>query len=86
MAYPVELVRDIAQHHGGSDVRAVQDTLTANTVVLIVGMTTWTKHTIGTDQETIGIALARGGRARVGLRAVRPLGKNERSWCILNGS
>jgi tetrahydrodipicolinate N-succinyltransferase len=37
--YPVELVRDVAKHHRSANIAAIQDTLTANTVVLIMRMT-----------------------------------------------
>ena len=35
--YPVAISRDVAEHDGGANIAAVEDTLTADTVVLILG-------------------------------------------------
>lgn len=34
--YPVKLVRDVAKHHRSTNVAAIENALTADTVVLIV--------------------------------------------------
>ena len=36
--YPIECVRNVAKHHRSADVAAIEDALTANTVVLIMRM------------------------------------------------
>lgn len=38
MTYPVNLVGDVAKHDGGANIAAVEDALTADTVVLVGGM------------------------------------------------
>lgn len=42
--YPVERVRNVAKHHRSADVAAIEDALTANTVVLIMRMVAGPMH------------------------------------------
>lgn len=39
MTYPVELVGNVAKHDGGAHIAAIEDALTADTIVLIVWVT-----------------------------------------------
>jgi hypothetical protein len=45
--YPVECLRDVAKHHCGADVAAIENALPANTVVRIVGVVLETMTELG---------------------------------------